>query len=175
MASDKYQHAVLKPAVPIADGDLAFPKGSPDETELLLQFLNYLRHAVLRKTLGLNEDQARWTLEGRLLPVIGIVNHLTRVEWRWIDGGFAGAEVSHDDAEFRPGPEVSLSEAVAAYEQRAAKTDGMVRSLPITTVGSGWAKGHDLRFVLLHLVDETARHAGHADATRELSDGRVGL
>ena len=177
MPSNKqHEHAdVLKPTVPIADDDLDFPSGSADETELLLQFLDYLRHAVLRKTRGLSEDQARWTPDGRLLPLIGIVNHLTRMEWRWIDGGFSGVEVGHDDAEFRPGPQLTLDVVVMAYQERATKTNEMARSMPLSTMGSAWADGHDLRFVLLHLIDETARHAGHADATREMLDGKIGL
>ncbi len=174
-AKEDNRAGVLKPTVPIADDDVAFPSGSADDTELLLQFLDYLRHAVLRKARGLSDDQARWTPEGRLLPLIGIVNHLTRMEWRWMDGGFSGAEVSHDDAEFLPDPQLTLDAALAAYRERATKTNGMARSMPLSSVGSGWARGHDLRFVLLHLIDETARHAGHADATREMLDGKIGL
>jgi hypothetical protein len=166
---------VLKPTVPIAGDDVAFPKGSANETELLLQFLDYQRHAVQRKACGLSEDEARWTPDGKLIPLIGIVNHLTQMEWRWMDGGFSGAEVSHDDAEFHPGPAFTLDAVLEAYRERATKTNAMARSMPLTTVGSGWARDHDLRFVLLHLIDETARHAGHADATREMLDGKIGL
>ena len=158
----------------VAPEDIGFPAGSADDKELLLQWLGYLRRAVLRKTEGLTDEQARWTPNGRLIPLVGILNHLTRVEWRWIDGGFAGAEVSREDQEFRPAASLSLSEAVAAYQERAHRTDAAVQSIPLTQPGSGWAAGHDLRFVLLHLINETARHAGHADATREMLDGITG-
>src|SRR5580700_9304434 len=58
------------------------PAGTPDERELLLGWLEWLREAVLGKIDGLNETEARWTPEGRLISLLGIVNHLTRVEWR---------------------------------------------------------------------------------------------
>jgi hypothetical protein len=165
----------VKPNVPVAGDDLGFPTGSADETELLLQWLNYLRRGVLRNLRGLGEEQVRWTPQGRLVPLIGIVSHLTGVEWRWMDGGFAGADVQHQEGEFQPGPGVTVEVAIRTYEERAAKTDWMARRMPLSTTSSGWAQGHDLRFVLLHLIEETARHAGHADATREMLDGTTGL
>ena len=154
--------------------NIGFPSGSSDERELLLQWLGYLRRAVLRKVRGLDEQQGRWRPDGRLISLIGVVNHLTQVEWRWIDGSFGGADVSRHEEEFEPGPELSLADAVMRYRQRGQATDAAVRGLPLTQQGGGWGEGHDLRFVLLHLINETARHAGHADATRELLDGITG-
>jgi uncharacterized damage-inducible protein DinB len=158
----------------VGSDDIGFPVGTPDDRELLLQWLGYLRGAVLRNLDGLDDEQARWTPDGKLVPLLGIVDHLTRVEWRWIDGTFGEAEVSRSDDEFRPGRELSLDDAVAAYRERAIATDAAVRSIPLNQVGEGWGEGLDLRFVLLHLINETARHAGHADATRELLDGTTG-
>jgi uncharacterized damage-inducible protein DinB len=158
----------------VVDDDVSFPVGSPDEKELLLRWLDYLRGAVLRNLDGLDDQQAMWTPHDRLTPLLGIVNHLTQVERRWIDGTFGGVEVARSEEEFRPGPEMSLDEARAAYRARASVTNATVRSIPMTRIGGGWGAGHDLRFVLLHLINETARHAGHADATRELLDGSTG-
>ena len=153
---------------------IGFPAGSSDEKELLLQWLGYLRGAVLRKVEGIDDEQARWTPDDKLIPLIGILNHLTLVEWRWIDGGFAGEAVSRTDAEFRPDADLRLADAVDRYRRRAAATDSAARAMPLSRLGQGWAQGTDLRFVLLHLINETARHAGHADATRELLDGLTG-
>jgi uncharacterized damage-inducible protein DinB len=171
--SDDQGPTTATPTGPIADDD-GFPEGAADEKELLLQWLGYLRGAVLRKLDGIDDDQARWTPEGKLIPLVGVVNHLTRVEWRWIDGAFGGAEVSRSDEEFRPGPDLRLTDALDAYRSRATATDSVVRSLPLAAIGRGWGQGKDLRFVLLHLINETARHAGHADATREMLDGVTG-
>ena len=156
--------------------DTNFPPGDEDETILLLQWLSYLRGAVLRNIEGLDDAEARWTPNGKLIPLLGIVNHLTNVEWRWIDGGFGGADVSRSEQEFSPGQEVTLREAVAAYSQRAIVTDARVRSRSLAEVSEpdSWAEGKDLRWVVLHMINETARHAGHADAIRELLDGRTG-
>jgi uncharacterized damage-inducible protein DinB len=154
--------------------EIEFPRGTDDERELFLRWLRYLREAVIRKSDGLTDEQARWRPEGRLICVLGIINHLTRVEWRWIDGGFLGAQTSRAEEEFSPGPMLTLANAVDAYRARAASTDATVLSLPSLTVPCGTEEGADLRWVLLHLINETARHAGHADATRELLDGVTG-
>ena len=77
----------------MANDYFAFPTGGQDEKGLLLQRLGYLRGAVLRNAEGLDDAEARWTPEGKLIPLLGIVHHLTRVEWRWIDGGFRGAQL----------------------------------------------------------------------------------
>lgn len=156
------------------DGEIGFPAGNADERELLLSWLDYLREAVLRKIEGLDDAAARWTPGGRLLPLVGIVNHLTKVEWRWIDRRMQGLEVTRDEREFHPGPDLSVDGARTAYRQRAATTNATVRALPSLDEPCRSRPGMDLRWVLLHLINETARHAGHADAVRELLDGAVG-
>ncbi|MGH7640735.1 MAG: DinB family protein [Candidatus Dormibacteria bacterium] len=156
------------------DREIEFPQGNPDERELLLSWLRFLRGAVLRKVEGLSEEGARWRPEGRLICLLGIVNHLTHVEWRWIDGEMLGEKTSRSEEEFSPGPELSLRAAVSAYRERAEKTDRTVRSLPSLEQPGRRGGGLNLRWVVLHLINETARHAGHADAVRELIDGSTG-
>lgn len=151
-----------------------FPSGTPDERELLLRWLGFLRGAVLRKVDGLTDDQARWTPDAALISLLGIVNHLTHVEWRWIDGGMRGEDVSRSEDEFSPGPDLTVTEAIAAYRDRSAETDAVVRSAESLSEPCAFGVDTDLRWVLLHLINETARHAGHADATRELLDGTTG-
>lgn len=150
-----------------------FPGGTPDDIELYLNWLGYLRGAVLRKIEGLSDADAHWRPEGALICLVGIVNHLTHVEWRWLDGSLLGADVSRSEEEFSPGPDLTVDAAVAAYRARGAATDTAARSLPLTQPCL-WGEDKDLRWVLLHLINETARHAGHADATRELLDGTTG-
>jgi uncharacterized damage-inducible protein DinB len=157
-----------------SDADIAVPGPNPDERELLLGWLAYLRGAVLRKADGLDDRSARWTPDGRLIPILGILDHLTHVEWRWIDGAMLGEKTSRSEEEFRPGDDVTLDGAVAAYRERASATDRTVRALPSLDEPTRRGDGTTLRWVLLHLINETARHAGHADATRELLDGTVG-
>lgn len=129
---------------------------------------------MTRKVEDLTEDQARWRPDGALLSLLGIVHHLAHVEWRWCDGAIKGGTVDRTEAEFMPGPEVTVAGALSLYRERAAATDAAVRSLPTMTarVHRGDA---NVRWVVLHLIEETARHAGHADATRELLDGTTGI
>ena len=149
-----------------------FPTGNPDERQLLLSWLRYLRGAVLRNLDGITDEEGRWTPDGKLIPLVGVVNHLTHVEWRWIEGGLRGAEVSRSEEEFRP-RDLTVEGAATAYRARATQTDAAVLALPLTEPCL-WGKDRDLRWVLMHLINETARHAGHADATREMLDGTTG-
>jgi len=151
-----------------------FPSGTGDELELHLRWLAFLRGAVLRKAGGITDEQARWRPDGKLLPLLGLVNHLTNVEWRWIDGEILGEPTGKTEDEYTPGPELTIEAALAAYRARAEKTDAAVRSIGDLTTPGRSGDGTDLRFVLLHLINETARHAGHADAVRELLDGTTG-
>jgi len=153
--------------------ELPEPPPTADERELLLAWLGHLRSSILRKLEDLSEEEARWTPEGTLISVLGVVNHLTHVEWRWLDGKMLGAETSRSEAEFHPDPELTVAEACARYRAREAETERAVRGLAVTEPCRD-GSGRDLRWVLLHLVEETARHAGHADATRELLDGTTG-
>ncbi len=134
---------------------------------------------------GLTEDQARWTPGERLLPIIGIINHLAHVEWRWIQGRYLQHPFPPRREEFSVDAHMSLAEVVDAYWDQARQTDELVRAAPnleVSCIGQegdsppahillGVSEPLDLRWVLLHLVEETAHHAGHADATREMLDG----
>jgi hypothetical protein len=155
-----------------SDEELGFPPGGGDEKGLLLGWLRFLRSAVLRNVEGIDDSAARWTPDGGLIPLLGIVNHLTNVERRWIDGGFFNGDVHREEAEFRP-TELGLADAVRRYGLRQEATEAAVGGLELTSP-CGFGDGLDLRWVLLHLINETARHAGHADATRELLDGVTG-
>jgi uncharacterized damage-inducible protein DinB len=155
------------------DESIGFPAGTADERELYLRWLGFLRGAVARKIEGLSDVDARWTPDGALLPLIGIVNHLTHVEWRWIDGEMLGRAVTKRADEYHPGPELTVDAVLLAYRERAIATDTMVRVTSLATPCRSGADT-DLRWVLLHLINETARHAGQADATRELLDGTTG-
>jgi hypothetical protein len=156
-------------------GEPQDPAPNGDERALLLSFLQLQRELVVWSSRGLSEEQARWQPDGRLIPIIGIVHHLTKVEWRWIDGSYARKErVWRDEAEFAVGPERTLAEIVDGYAARAELTDRTVREAPGLDAPCIRPEAHrdvDLRWVLLHLIEETAHHAGHADATREMLDG----
>jgi len=160
----------------VTDAEIGFPETTSDERDLVLRWLRYLRGAVMRKAEGVSDADARWRPDGRLISLLGIVTHLTNVEWRWVEGGVLGRPVSRAEEEFEPGPDRSIEAALAAYRDRQAQTDAIVSAVPsLAEPCRGWdGEGKDLRWVLLHLINETARHAGHADAVRELLDGVTG-
>jgi hypothetical protein len=155
------------------DEEIGFPSGDTDERELLLSWLRYLRGAVLRNLDGLDDEQARWRPEERLLPLLGIVQHLTNVEARWIDGGFFSGPVERAEDELVNVAKLNLDTCVHAYQARGTATEHAVRALSLDTPHP-YGPDVNLRWVLVHLVNETARHAGHADSVRELLDGTVG-
>jgi hypothetical protein len=158
------------PAAP----DIGFPEGNSDERELLLSWLGYLRGAVLRDLDGVSNLGGHWTPDGGLISLLGIVNHLTHVEWRWIDGSMLGQEVGRSEEEFSPHADLDVATAVATYRLRADRTDAAIRGFSSLDQNSVADSTRNARWVVLHLINETARHAGHADATRELLDGQRG-
>ena len=158
---------------------MPFPSPDSDERELLLSFLAHQREKVVATTTGLTDEQARWRPDGKLISLIGIVNHLTQVEWRWIDGSLLRQKVFRTEEEFHPTDDRTLADVLGAYAQRAEATERAVRDAsgldaPCVARVPGF-EGMDLRFVLVHLIEETAHHAGHADSTREMLDGATSL
>lgn len=152
------------------------PSFTSDERDLLLAFLDWKRSAVLKTAEGLTDEQARWTPDGKLLPVAGVIHHLTQVEGRWIDGRYLQDKRPPADPSAEFGTALPLTEVVAAYCARRDRTNEIVRSAPSMTApclgGATPLPGLDLRWAVLHVIDETSHHAGHADATREMLDGR---
>jgi hypothetical protein len=166
-------HLPVHPAAP----EFTPPTPTSDERDLLLGFLDWKRAALLDTANGLTDEQARWTPEGKLLPIAGIINHVTLVEARWVDGRYLRKEPPQDGAEVEFATQLPLEAIVAAYCERRLRTNEIIRSAPsLDAACLGHASqpprpGLDLRYVVVHLIDETAQHAGHANATRELLDG----
>jgi hypothetical protein len=99
---------------------------SSDEREVVLTYLRAKRGDVVRSAEGLDEDQLRWTPDGRLLPIIGIINHLTHVEERWIDGRYLGRPFGLRTDEFAVDQSRTGGEVIAAYAARADATREML-------------------------------------------------
>jgi len=106
------------------------PAPTSDETELLLGFVRWQREQVVAAATGLTEEQLRWTPGGRLLPIIGVVNHLTHMEWRWIEGRYLGSEFPAREEEFSVGTDVTGTDVIDAYERQARRSERIVRAAP---------------------------------------------
>lgn len=142
------------------------------ERELLLAYLQRQRELVLWKCEGLADDAARAVSTPTGLTVHVLVRHLAGVERGWLLEGFAGdAAVRVRDEEFLPGDD-SLADLLAAYRAQARRSDEVIAAHDLDETGA--VRDHSLRWMLLHLIEETSRHLGHLDLLCELADGRTG-
>ena len=155
----------------------------PDERAGLLGFLAQQRYVLRLATHGLTDEQARATPTASGLSVGGLVKHCAAVERSWmnmVQQRPRGSPEEYVD-NLRLPPEETLADALAVYEQAAAETDAVVaaiddlgQAVPVPK-GVPWfpddIDAWSVRWVLLHLIQETARHAGHADIIRESIDG----
>ncbi|TMK87084.1 MAG: DinB family protein [Actinobacteria bacterium] len=139
-----------------------------DERDGLLVFLGQMRLVLKVSAYGLTDDQAREAAASpSTLTVGGLIKHSAAVERSW--------------AAFRLGPDETLASVIADYDEAAADTDALVagtadldQPVPVPK-GVPWfpqdLDAWSVRWVLLHLIQETARHAGHAYIVREAIDG----
>jgi hypothetical protein len=153
--------------------------GQADERELLTGFLDWNRAVVARKVDGLSLEQASRQLTASGLTPLGVVKHLAWVERGWFQRQFAGADL--DLRAGAPNFELSASDTVtsvvadyaaATEESRAATAAASLDDVAVNPHGIYGPV--TLRWVLVHMLEETARHAGHLDVMREALDGRTG-
>jgi uncharacterized damage-inducible protein DinB len=163
-----------------ASYDTAVPDQKPprlegDERETLHALLQYQRDSLVRKVRGLGQEAARQEFVGSGTSLLWLVKHMTRAEALWILRRFAGTDaVLPDDA---LAADDTMAAAVATYEQMWSAVDAVVAEavdLGQSCRDVGDEAPVNLRWVLMHLLEETARHAGHADVLRELIDGQTG-
>lgn len=157
-----------------------------DERLLLMGFLADQRATLELKCSGLGAELSRRTVEPSTLSLLGLVRHLADVERRWFRRVLAGQAAdplfsSPDDPDGAfacptADPE-TLAAAWSAWRAETAFADRFAADAPHLDI-----QGHDtwrgtvsLRWVLVHLIEEYARHNGHADLLRERLDGAVGL
>jgi uncharacterized damage-inducible protein DinB len=156
----------------------------PDERTALETRLDRARGSVVAGVAGLDDEQAWMRLVPSLTTPAALVSHLTTVERFWFStvltgSGWAypGWEEGDDDAEWRPDPAVGLAALVADYETACAASRELAAPLDLdarSAVPTRWFGVVTLRFVLVHVLTETAEHVGHLDILRELIDGTVG-
>ena len=149
---------------------------SSTELETLLTTLHGLRSGVLEKLAGLDDEQARRSTVPTGTNLAGLVQHLTFVESTWFEqivGG--GGRPTRGKRTMEVDPAVTLFTLRSDYRAAWEASDEVVRRLgdpaaPVRHHG----RMRDLRWAILAVINETARHAGHADIIREQIDGRTG-
>lgn len=150
-----------------------------DERTGLLTFLEAQREALRVSIRGLTEFEARIIPSASTLSLATLLHHVVQHERRWTQVGIAGRDlpaiwpVTDPGADFRMGPDERVSELIGLYRSVGSETVSIVAAVP--DLGDPCALpalAHlSVRWVLLHLIQETARHAGHADIIRESIDG----
>ena len=165
------------------------PPHAADERTLLDTLLDYQRATLLMKTDGLDHAQLTTALAPSSLTLAGLLKHLAYVEDRWVQSRFLGrsdAELQpwgsapwHEDRDWEftsaaaDAPEELRELYRAACERSRRATAGRGLDELVATPGRDGERW-SLRWILLHLIEETARHCGHADLIREAVDGTVG-
>jgi uncharacterized damage-inducible protein DinB len=152
-----------------------------DEKTSLRVALDRHRDAILWKIEGLDDEQLRRVMTPSGTSLLGLVKHLAAVEYSWFCETF-GRETEplpfdddDPDADLRVEPAETTADIVAFYGRARAAADRVIDEVELEETGTAWfGDPVTLRWVLIHLVEETARHAGHVDILRELIDGRTG-
>jgi len=160
------------------------PPPVADEREGLLAFLQQQCDAVRISSYGLTDDQARLASTAGSLTIGGLLKHLADMERNWasmITQQRHARDVSDYLASFTLGPDETLAEALDDYAAAARETDAVIAGIadlgqPVPVPkDSPWLPADvdawSVRWVLLHLIEETAKHSGHADVVRESIDG----
>ena len=157
------------------------PKTGPGK-DTLLALLDNNRAVVLWKLDGLSLEEASRPVVGSGTSLLGLVKHLAYVERWWFGVFFAGTSVDDPwsaedpDADFRIEDDETVHSVISLYTEAVARSNELVAEAQMDdiSVGSRDGERYALRWIVAHMIEETARHAGHADIIRELIDGTTG-
>jgi uncharacterized damage-inducible protein DinB len=151
------------------------------EKESLHASLDRHRDAVLWKLEGLGDDDLRRAMTPSGTNLLGLVKHLAAVEYNWFCETFGREteplpfEEDDPDADLRVRPDESTEDMLALYARARAAADKAIEEVELEQTGTAWfGDAVTMRWVLIHMIEETARHAGHVDILRELIDGMAG-
>jgi uncharacterized damage-inducible protein DinB len=151
--------------------DLKPPPLTTDERSTLISLLQFQRESFIRKVTGLSDGDARATPVESGTSLLWLTNHLADAETIWVLTRFLDRPVDPVAAEHAP----TLDQAIARYRRVWDAVDPVYATTDLEqTCAADDAPAVNLRWILGHLLEETARHAGHADILRELLDGSTG-
>ncbi|MEO6472653.1 MAG: DinB family protein [Aeromicrobium sp.] len=157
---------------------------APDERSTLLSMLSYARETALFKVRGLSDSDAHAApiSTSPLTTPATLLNHLRWVERDWLRRGVLGEDIGapwskeDPDGEMTEALSMDVADVIAAYEEQIVDSDDVISGLDLEQkTAKPFPDFHpNVRWVILHLIEETARHNGHLDLLRELADGSVG-
>jgi uncharacterized damage-inducible protein DinB len=166
----------------------AEPPSGGDEKSMLAAWLDYHRATLAMKCEGLSGEQLRQqAVPPSGLSLLGLVRHLSEVERSWFQRGVAGADAprryysdDNPDGDFYDVEATDVAEVFSTWHSDCARAREIVAAAPDLTVMSqavrrnGRRQSFTLRWIMLHMIEEYARHNGHADFLRERIDGSTG-
>jgi uncharacterized damage-inducible protein DinB len=151
------------------------------EKESLHASLDRHRDVVVWKLDGLDDEQLRRPMTSSGTSLLGLVKHLAAVEYGWFCLTFGRTteplpfDPDDEDADLRVALHETTADIVTFYGRARAAADKVIDELAVEDVGTAWfGDTVSMRWVLIHMIEETARHAGHMDILRELIDGATG-
>lgn len=166
------------------------PNTSGTEAQTLVEFLEYHRAVLRRKAEGLSDEHLRTPLAPTSMTLGGMLKHLSCVEYWWFEEVFRGlparapwAGVDWDadnDWDWHSAADDTAEDLLAGFDEacasaRAVVTQALPGGLDQSSVGTSRHGGSfNLRWILVHMIEEYARHCGHADLIRESLDGVTG-
>jgi uncharacterized damage-inducible protein DinB len=159
------------------------PPSSGNEKEILWPMLDFYRETLVTICAGLSDDQLRTrAIPPSNLSLIGILRHMADVEVYWFGYVFAGVEVTYAyDPEMVGADFDNLDESPGEYVGRTfhgcvAQSNVLTSEVNLDTLSVHQPGDNpvDLRFIVVHMIEEYARHCGHADLLREVIDGETG-
>jgi hypothetical protein len=167
--------------VSISGGAERRPGVLNNETEALLAYLNPQREHVLSALDGLSDEDLRRPVLPSGWTALGMVRHLTLdVECFWFQRCVAGepTEPRQEGSAWHVPPEMPAAEVLDRYRSECEKANAIIAATPLDAMPRWWPDEifpdypvRPLRKIVLHVLTETAAHAGHLDAVRELIDG----
>ena len=152
-----------------------------DEREMLTRFLEFQRDTVFWKLNGLTREQLVATHTPSGMSLLGLVKHLGYVERNWFQIRFLGLSLSvpwragKTDTSFRIDADESPALVLDFYLSEVQESRRILAAAEsLDTPAQAGKPPRTLRWIMIHMIEETARHAGHADFMREFTDGQTG-
>ena len=156
------------------------PPRSASEQITLSSFLDYHRDTLLWKVDGLSREELTRRLVPSTTTLLGLVKHMANVERWWFRIVFADESVEtigdddDPDADWRIEPSETADDVLALYRDEVDRSRAIVQHASLDDPARRPGREETLRWILVHMIEETARHNGHADILREMIDGSTG-
>ncbi len=157
-----------------------------DERSTLMTFLDYQRAILARKAEGLTDEQARTTAcPPSDMTILGLIRHMADVDRGWSRRAVLGADIEpiycgsahpdgDPDGDFHAPPDATLGDALTTYWEVIAESNRIFAAAALDDIEANARATYSVRWILVHLVEEYARHCGHADLLRQAIDGATG-